>query len=332
MARAAAASAGALGLAAGLAPSSYAAAAPAKARVVVIRHDSLAARPADVPPARLRELLDEAARALADQAKPGDAWARWFKPADRVAVKVNCLGYATHPAVALGLVQALEGAGLAPERATLWDRTSRELVAAGYEPSTSAGSPRCYGTDALAQRGNGGYTEEVYSSGATGSLISRIVTDQCTALVSASILKDHNLAGLTGAMKNFFGAIHNPNKYHDNNCDPFIADACAQEPIRSRLRLAVCDALAPQYHGGPASRPAWQWPYGGLIVGTDAVAVDSVAAHVLERKRAAAGMKSLAEENRPARYLASAEARGLGVADLGRIEVLSVGRNWLDVS
>jgi len=302
-----------------------------KARVVVIRHESLAAEGQGPAAGRVRELLDEAARALAGDAKAADAWARWFKPSDRLGIKVNCLGYSTRPAVATGLAVAAGSIGLAPERIIVWDRTSRELKAAGYELREGTRGPRCFGTDGMVSRASGGYTDEIFSSGAIGSLFSRIVVDDTTALVSACVLKDHNLAGLTCALKNFFGAVHNPNKYHDNGGDPFIADVCAHPLIRDRLRLAVCDAIRPQYQGGPSVRPQWQWPYGGLIVGADAVAVDRIAVEILARKRAAAGMPSLEAENRPARYLASAQARGLGVADLERIEVVSIGKAWLDV-
>ena len=314
-----------------LAPAGETAARPPQSRVVVIRHESLAAEGQGPAASRVRELLDEAARALGGDAKAADAWARWFKPTDRVGIKVNCLGYRTRPAVASALATALDAIGLAPDRTILWDRTSRELRAAGYNVGDAGRGPRCFGTDALASRGNGGYTADVLTSGEIGSLFSRIVADETTALASACILKDHNIAGLTCALKNFFGAIHNPNKYHENGCDPFIADACAHPLIRERLRLVACDATRPQFQGGPSFRPQWQWPYGGLILGTDPVAVDRVALEILSKKRAAAGMPTLEAEKRPVRYLASAEARGLGTANLERIEVVSIGKTWLDV-
>jgi uncharacterized Fe-S center protein len=68
-----------------------------------------------------------------------------------------------------------------------------------------------------------------------------------------------------------------------------------------------------------------------MLLATDPVALDRAALEILERKRAAAKMKTLAEEKRPARYLASAEARGLGAADLVRIEVIGIGKPWRDV-
>jgi hypothetical protein len=308
--------------------------APAKSRVVVIRHEALAAEgqggqgPA---PERVRELLDEAVKTLTADAKAADAWARWFKPTDRVGIKVNCLGYVTRPAVALATVAGLGAIGLAPQQTIIWDRTNDELRRAGYDLSNATKAPRCFGTDTLGDRGNAGYGAAIVTSGGIGSFYSRIVTDETTALVSACILKDHNLAGLSCGLKNFYGAIHNPNKYHDNGGDPFIADTCAAPPIRDRLRLVVCDALRPQYNGGPPGRPQWQWAYGGLIVSTDPVALDRVALEILEKKRAAAGLKPLEAEKRPARHLASAQARGLGTADLATIEVVSIGKPWNEI-
>jgi uncharacterized protein (DUF362 family) len=233
--------------------------------------------------------------------------------------------------VAEGLGRSLSAAGVTAERTIVWDRTDRELERAGYTLRKRGSGVHCYGTDGLGGFGRGGYTTELATSGAIGSLYSRIVTEHCDALVSVPVLKDHNLAGLSCALKNFFGAIHNPNKYHDNGCSPFVADVCAHEHIRNRLRLAVCDATLPQYNGGPPRRPRWRWPYGGIIVSTDAVALDRVALEILERKRAAADFKPLAAERRSVRYLESAAARNLGRADLAEIEVISIGTDWLDV-
>jgi len=302
----------------------------AKSRVVVVRHPALA--DAAGPDRRaVHGALDQAACALSGESDAAAAWAQWFKPQDRVALKVNCLGLATHPAVVAGLSQSLGAVEIAPERTIVWDRSDRELERAGYTLRKRGSGVRCYGTDGLEGPGPGGYDTELATSGAIGSLYSRIITEQCDALVSVPILKDHNLAGLSCALKNFFGAIHNPNKYHDNGCAPFVADVCAHEHISNRLRLAVCDATQPQYNGGPPRRQRWQWPYGGLILSTDAVALDRVALEILERKRAVAGLRPLAAEQRPVRYLEHAAARNLGKADLADIEVISVGTDWLEV-
>jgi len=143
-------------------------------------------------------------------------------------------------------------------------------------------------------------------------------------LISVPVLKDHNLAGASLGMKNFYGAIHNPNKYHDHNCDPYVVDVVSHPFISRKWRLTVCDGTRAQYNAGPALHPGFAWPFAGLIVGTDFVATDAVAADLLDSQRRAKRMKSLAEEERPAKYIATAASRGLGVADLSRIERIEV--------
>jgi hypothetical protein len=66
------------------------------------------------------------------------------------------------------------------------------------------------------------------------------------------------------------------------------------------------------------------WPFGGLIVGTDFVATDAVATSIIEEQRKQRGLKTLAEEGRPARHIATAAARGLGIADLSRTERVEI--------
>ncbi|MHC4609622.1 MAG: DUF362 domain-containing protein, partial [Planctomycetota bacterium] len=121
-----------------------------------------------------------------------------------------------------------------------------------------------------------------------------------------------------------YGAIHNPNKYHDHNCDPYVPDVVSHRFIAPKWRLTVCDGTRAQYHAGPARHPGYAWPFGGMIVSNDVVAADAVAADLLEAKRRAEGLKPLADEKRPPKHIATAAARGLGVADLSRIERIEV--------
>jgi uncharacterized protein (DUF362 family) len=138
------------------------------------------------------------------------------------------------------------------------------------------------------------------------------------------VLKDHDLSGVSLGMKNFYGAIHNPNKYHDYNCDPYIADLNAHPLIAEKLRIVICDGLKGQYHGGPASRPQWAWPAGVLLVGGDPVAVDRVGLELIERKRKEAGMDSLKDAGREAKYIFTAAERGLGIGDMEKIERVDI--------
>ncbi len=272
----------------------------------------------------MAKMLDASVMKLTGLADAKQAWTALFKPSDVVGIKVNTLGRSTHPQVAEALAIGLRKAGVPAENIVIWDRFDAELEAAGYKLNKSASGVRCYGTDRGPGAMGSGYERTIETSGRIGSCFSRIVADKVTALISAGVLKHHDLAGVSGTLKNFYGAIHNPNKYHDDNCTPFVADVVKHRYIAPKLRLAVSDGLRAQYHAGPGRHPAFTWPFGGLLVARDPVALDRISADLIEQHRAERGMKSLAEDHRPITHVLNAAEQGLGVADLGRIERVEV--------
>ena len=163
-------------------------------------------------------------------------------------------------------------------------------------------------------------------SGNVGSLVSRTLTRTCDAVINVPVLKDHGIAGVTMALKNLFGAIHNPNKYHGNVGDPYVADVFMLPPIRQKVRLTVCDAMTAQYDGGPSYMPQWTWPFHGLLVAADPVALDAVGWQIIERKRAEKGMPPLKALHREPVYIrTAADARHrLGTNDPARIQKVEV--------
>ena len=250
---------------------------------------------------------------------------RLFGPDARVALKLNCLagpGLSPKPPLVWALCRKLVSLGVRPGNIVLWDRTSRELQRAGYDIRTESQKIRVFGTDAL----DPGYEPKPFVHRSVGSCYSRILTRFATTVIGIGVLKDHDLSGISAGMKNFYGAIHNPNKYHDNGCDPYVADLCSQPLLRARWCLSLVDATHAQFHGGPALNPAYRWAESSLLAGLDPVAVDAVGWRRIEEKRKQAGMKSLEEENRAPVWLKTAEALGLGNArneliELVRIEV-----------
>jgi uncharacterized protein (DUF362 family) len=242
-----------------------------------------------------------------------------FKPTDVVGIKVNCLGgrgVSTRPEVALQLAAFLQAAGVAPDRIYVWDRTDRELRAAGYALSSGPGV-RVLGT-------NEDFDGRLVEWGPSASLFDRVLARELTALVSCTALKDHGLAGASLTMKNWYGVVHNPNKLHDDNCAPYVPRLVACPIIHDKLRLNVVDGAVAQCHGGPGRAPRWAWPYGGFLASTDPVAVDAVGREVLEARRRDVGLPPLAAEGREARHILEAARLGLGMADLRRIERVEV--------
>jgi uncharacterized protein (DUF362 family) len=293
----------------------------ARSRVVIIKAaggvDPLA--PADRP--KLLRMVQRGFALLTGERDDQSAVMSVFRPADRIGVKVNTIGgraISTRPEVSLTLAGWLAGSGLPEKNIVVWDRTNRELRDAGYHLNRGPGGPQVFGTDT----DGAGYGDELVAHLNVGSLFSKIQSDFATASVSLAILKDHGLAGVTAGMKNYFGAIHNPNKYHDFHCDPFVAEVFDAPPVKAKHRLSILDALVVQYHRGPSYHPQWAEKFGGLVFSFDPVAADRVGWALVERFRAAKGLPSLREEGREPAYLATAERMGLGRADMAAIETV----------
>jgi len=273
-------------------------------------------------PAIVASLLAAGVCELAGKPDPAAGLAGLIRPGRKVGLKVNCLAgrvAVTQPELVIALVDLLQKAGIKGGDIVVWDRTTDELKRAGYTANMFKSGPQCFGTDA----GGVGYSSDLYPIGSIGSLVSNILLG-VDVNINLPVLKDHSLAGLAGGMKNYYGAIHNPNKYHDNHCNPHVADVNAQSVIREKNRLTIMDCLNVQYHGGPAYNPGFIERHGGLILGTDPVAVDFVALSVLEKIRSAHGRPPLAREGRePAWIQTAASAKyALGNGSWDKIEFI----------
>jgi uncharacterized protein (DUF362 family) len=270
-------------------------------------------------PATARSAVEAAVAAAVGVENSRDAAGRLFRPDDTVGIKVNCLaGPNLSPRVELveALVDLMAGAGVDRNRIIVFERSSRELRRAGFTVRTGGGPYICLGID-------NDYDRLPQDSGAIGSCFARLVSSRCSALVSFGVVKDHDLSGVSAGMKNWYGVIHNPNKYHDNGCDPYIADVARHPYIRGKLRLTVLDGVVAQFHGGPAYRPGSTFELGMVAASTDPVAADLWAWRVIDAERARRGLPTLEDADRPVRYLATAAERDLGVADPARLRLVT---------
>ncbi len=242
---------------------------------------------------------------------------------DRIGIKINTIGgknISTRPNVALQLAKILSENRDTDGEVIIWDRTNRELREAGYPLNWNRGEIRVFGTDTQGV----GHNRSLHSHLNIGSLFSSIQSDLISSSISLAILKDHGLAGVTAGMKNYFGSIHNPNKYHDTNCDPYVAEVFDTAPVKQKHRLTIVDGMVVQFHRGPSFHSRWAAKQGLLIFSLDPVAADSIGWQVIEKLRAQKGLPSLKEENREPAYLKTAEKMGLGNADFDKITVKEV--------
>ncbi len=275
----------------------------------------------DMPGPAAREYLDRCLQAVTGKNDPASAWGAVFAPHEKVGIKLSCLPgrmLSSSPGLTAAIVAGLLAAGVARKNIIVWERSSRELENAGYEISRTG--VRTLGSDELP---GGGYGGGLAVSGSVGTIFSAIL-EEIDALISVPVLKDHDLAGVSLAMKNMYGAIFNPNKFHANRCDPYVADLCNHPLVKGKLRLAVCDASRVQFHNGPAFFPGYAREYGGLLVSRDPVALDFCGWQVIDSLRREAGLPALAAAGREPAYIRSAARLGLGRADERQIRRIDV--------
>ena len=101
-------------------------------------------------------------------------------------------------------------------------------------------------------------------------------------IINVCLLKNHG-CGITGAMKNHFGAIPPPSpKYLHAGLGEksYIADLCNTDSIKKKVRINICDAVFANWHDNVWSPRPWKtFPEespNSLFFGRDPVAFDSV--------------------------------------------------------
>jgi len=152
---------------------------------------------------------------------------------------------------------------------------------------------------------------------------------EATVLINARTARTHHWSGMGSCIKNYIMFIPNPPAWHDDACAD-LAKIWYLPHVKDKTRLNILVMLTPLFHGiGPHHfSEKYVWPYKGLIVGQDPVAVDATGVRILQAKR----FQFFGEE-RPlqpsAHHIFLADTRHkLGVSDPARIELIKLG--WQD--
>lgn len=291
-----------------------------KSKVVIVRNENVRNKDGEIVKDVLKDMLGSAIKELSGENQVNDAWKQYFDEDETVGIKINTLAglrMTTHQELTYLIADSLADIGIDPENIIIWDKADRDLRSAGYEIKKDGNGYRCYGT-------NEDYSRLTIHQ----NIASRfsLILEQCSSLVNVPVLKHHGLAGVTISLKNWFGAINNPNKYHDDECDPFIADVNHVPILREKQRLTICDALMAQYESGPSYRRKYAWNFNGLILATDPVALDTVGLQIIDDKRKENGLKPLQKTNCPPKHIATAadSEHRLGTSDLAEIDVVEI--------
>ncbi|MHB8876770.1 MAG: DUF362 domain-containing protein [Myxococcaceae bacterium] len=241
---------------------------------------------ADVQEAEVQAMLDAALAALVEGGQLWKTVLPDFTPGARIGIKVNTLNdqCPTQVAVVKALISALQkGLGADPAGIIVWDRRLDELTRCGF--TESALGVRVMGTqNSTTDLGGPGYGDPVCGRVAGKSpRLSRILTDLTDFTVNCPVLKTHGVSGVTGALKNIYGIIHNPGDYHASLLTALPA-LYRLPPIRNRIRLTVIDALIAVTTGGTSSPP--DTVPRRILVSLDPLAADSHALVLVNKLRA----------------------------------------------
>ena len=150
-----------------------------------------------------------------------------------------------------------------------------------------------------------------------------------TALLNVRPLRTHHWSGVGTCLKNYIQFVPTPSAYHDEGCSP-LGKIWTYPIVKGKTRLNILSVLTPQFYGRGANffDRRYVWPYKGLIVGTDPVAVDAVGAHLLQTKRIAFFGEDRALDVPPIHITVADKEYRLGVSDLSRVQLIKLG--WMD--
>lgn len=273
----------------------------------------------------LADMIEEGLLAITGTDRPRDAWHKLLKKNDVVGIKFNQVGaalLATTQAMARQLVRSLvQTAEIEPGRIMLIevDTVTRQAVESALSDEL--------GVEVKTRPPVFGFAGPETSFGSGSEQLAALLQD-VTALINVPFIKTHNIAGMTGCLKNLSHAlVRRPARYHGNQCAPYVGDILALPQIRSRMRLHVANALRIVFDGGPDPARDTVFEHRSLLISTDPVAVDAVGTDLINEHRTSIKRPPIGDALGRIAHLHAAARRGLGTDDQDYIDLknLKVG-------
>lgn len=330
---------------------------PYRGRVIAIQH------PASVVSARyqreaVRTMMRRGVMELTGAPSWTEAWRVLFEPGDVVGIKVNPVGQPfliSAPEVFQEIVAGLREAGVKPADIVAYDRYLEQFISGGFEKWLPEGVRWTYASSGVSdglQLDMEGYDPDQYVEMALvvpkgnpanahhrRSYVAKFLTKQVNKLVNLGVLKHHQSAGVTIALKNLsHGLVNNVARSHvstsNNACGMFIPTVVDIPVIRQKTVLNIIDGIMGAYHGGPGGNVRkYLWEHKTLYFATDPVAVDTIGLGVIDDKRVQAGMQPIAlapadDDSHFTRmqpeHIEIAGGLGLGESDPDKIDLKTV--------
>ena len=333
-------------------PSKLAMPGPYRGRVVAVRNPAVL-ESGQYQAEGVRQMMRLGMKELVGADDWVGAWRGFFEPGDVVGIKVNPVGQPhviSDATVVREIIAGLDSAGVKRQDIVVYDRYRKQFLQAGFDKWLPEGvrmSSAVEDYDGV-QQGIDGYDPDHYMDmaltlpgyavdevKARRSYAARFITREINKLINLPVLKDHQSAGVTLALKNMsHGLVNNVCRSHSssslNACNAFIPAVVSMPVIRNKAVLHILDGVKGLYHGGPSARPQFVWEHHTLYFATDPVALDHIGWEVIDAKRVSVGMKKLVEDtpdqfstfvHRQPEHVEIAGALGLGEWDRGKIEL-----------
>ena len=301
----------------------------------------------------VRKMMERGMTSLTGAPSWTEAWRSFFEKGDVVAIKVCPVGGPTLSSDATVLHNILDGlkeAGVTAKDVIIYNRYRQETLAAKIDQWVPQGVRQEYASEAYnnVQLDMDNYDRDHYMEMSLikpgenwsephfrRSYVAKTITQRVNKFVNLCVLKHHQSAGVTVALKNMsHGMVNNVNRSHLtptlNACGIFIPSVVALPAIREKAVLHICDAIKASYHGGPGARPQFVWEHKNMYFATDPVALDKTGWKIIDAKRAEVGMASIALSkpdrastflNCQVEHIEIAGSLGLGVFDDAKIQV-----------
>lgn len=294
---------------------------PYPGRVVAVSHphsivdDQFQAEP-------IEQMLDRAMLELTHAESVEEAWREFFEPGDVVGLKLNPVGQPaviSSPEMVRAIIARLEGIGIPHKDVVAYDRYGQQFQAAGFVEWLPEGVRWTSGSkvNPKIQLDMEGYEPDVYMEmplihpaylsdykiddpHLRRSYVAKWVTRDVNKIINLCLLKHHQSAGVTLALKNMsHGFVNNVSRSHvtttANACGLFIPAAVELPVIRQKVVLNILDGVKAAYHGGPGTTVQhYTWEHRTLYVGTDPVALDKTGWKEIDKKRAEVGRDPIA--------------------------------------
>jgi uncharacterized protein (DUF362 family) len=304
-----------------------------KSRIVLIKNPEVINNEGIVDTSLLSDMLEKAIMKYSGEKSAANFWKNNFLKDKSIGLKVNTLGLNSiadttltnhFDAFTKAIIESCGKAGIKEDRFIIWDRSEEELISAGYKIQKENGKTRILGC-VESRRGDGGigYTDEEYPVGDKKTRLTKILTEMCDSIINIPLIKDHGTAGFTGALKNHYGTINNAREFHANNCtSPGIPEVNTIPIIQKKQKLIISNALSCVFNGGPRWDRKFMWNFGGILIGTDPVAIDTVMFNIINEKRKLEGMPPISEN--VAKHFRLSQELGLGTNNMNEIDLIEI--------